>query len=86
MKQLMMYRLQTKPVEPICLPEGYSVSNYAGAHDRAAWCQCCRNGLIPDDAGEEMYIATIADRKQIEQTRDVFFLDYAGSHVGTITA
>lgn len=86
MEQLKMYWLPGTDLKEISLPDGYTVSNYRDATDRAPWCDCCRNGLIPDDAGESEYIRNIVNFKWIDECRDVFFLDYQGSHVGTITA
>ena len=86
MEQLKMYRLMDTEPKEVLLPEGYSVVNYQQESDRDDWCSCCRDGLIPDDAGHEEYIKTIVNVKYICETRDVFFLDYEGQYVGTVTA
>lgn len=86
MEQLKMYRLSGTPVEPIKLPEGYTISNYSKPSDRTDWCNCCKNGLLEDDADEKMYVELIEKVAGIDPYRDVFFLDYAGAHVATITA
>ena len=86
MEQLKMYRLPGEPPKAYTLPENYTVSNYRTEADRAAWCACCRDGLIADDAGEEEYVRTIVNWGGICEQEDVFFLDYCGEHIGTITA
>ena len=86
MEQLKMYRLPGMAIKPFTLPENYTITNYRDEADRAPWCECCRNGLIADDADESEYVKTIANLRCINQTEDVFFLDYNGEHVGTVTA
>lgn len=87
MKQLKMYRDASIPAGEIKLPEGYSFSRYQGTvEDAEAWCECCRNGLIADDAGLESFQKNILNEKGICPERDVFFLDADGKHVGTVTA
>lgn len=85
MEQLKMYFLPGTEPKEISLPEGYTVSNYRDETDRAAWLDCCRNGLLPDDAGESEYINIIVNTKGLDETKDVFFLDYKGNHIGTIS-
>ena len=86
MAQLKMYWLAGTPIADVEIPAGYSISNYKTEADKLAWCECCRNGLIADDAGVEAFDDCITNRKDIHMTEDVFFLDYDGEHVGTITA
>ncbi len=86
MEQLKMYWMAGTPVETNLLPEGYSISNYKTEEDQLAWCECCKNGLIADDAGVKAFEDTIIARKDIRLDRDVFFLDYQGEHIGTVTA
>lgn len=86
MAQLKMYRLFGTPINEVPLPEGYSISNYKCEADKLAWCECCKNGLIADDAGVEEFCNAIESRKDIDLFRDVFFLDYQGEHIGTVTA
>ena len=86
MAQLKMYWLAGTPITEVTIPEGYSVSNYKTEEDKLAWCECCRNGLIADDAGVEAFDGCITNNPNINLEEDVFFLDYAGEHVGTVTA
>ena len=86
MEQLKMYWLPGTPIRNDPLPEGYSVSRFTKDEDRLAWCECCKNGLIPDDAGIEAFYHDIESRPDINIYEDVFFLDYQGEHVGTVTA
>ncbi len=87
MSQLKMYWFPGTPIEEFELPEGYSVSNYKNISDRDAWVEICRNGLIGE--GHDGYIAfgnDIASREDIDPERDMFFLDYHGEHIGSVTA
>ena len=87
MSQLKMYWLPGTPVREDPLPEGYSFSNYACEADKEAWTICCRNGLVSDDdTVEQAWNGAIGDRDDICPEEDVFFLDYNGEHVGTVTA
>ena len=83
--QLKMYRFPGAPVFDGALPEGYSLSNFAGRADVDAWLACCRDGLVADDAGVEAFAGAILDESDVEPKRDVFFIDYHGEHVGTAT-
>lgn len=85
MEQLKMYRLPAAPMD-YTLPEHYTISGYRDETDRAAWCECCKNGLLADNAGESEYVSIIENIRCINQTEDVFFLDYNGEHIGTVTA
>ena len=86
MAQLKMYRPGLLQPQAPVLPEGYALSRYRTEADRAAWCACCKNGLIADDADESAYERAIAGDPDIDQTQDVFFLDHLGEHIGTVTA
>ena len=86
MAQLKMYWLAGTPIKHYDLPEGYSISNYKTEADKLAWVECCKNGLVDDDAGTEAFDRTITNWKEINMEEDVFFLDYEGEHVGTVTA
>ena len=87
MHQLKMYWLAGTPVQLDPLPEGYSFSNYACEADKEAWTACCRNGLVSDDeSAEQAFYGAIGSRDDICPEKDVFFLDYKGEHVGTVTA
>lgn len=85
MEQLKMYRLPAAPID-YTLPEHYTISGYRDETDRAAWCECCKNDLLADNAGESEYVSIIENIRCINQTEDVFFLDYNGEHIGTVTA
>ena len=87
MHQLKMYWLPGTPIQSDPLPEGYSFSNYKCEADKQAWTACCRNGLVSDDeSAEDAYYGAIGSRGDICPEKDVFFLDYQGEHVGTVTA
>lgn len=86
MAQLKMYWMAGTPVDDLPLPAGYSISNYKDASDKAAWLECCKNGLIDDDADEEVFDSRIERHDDINMYTDVFFLDFAGEHIGTVTA
>ena len=86
MAQLKMYWFPGTPVNEVPLPEGYSVSNYKCESDKLAWCECCKNGLVGDDADESTFYDIIEKREDVDIFKDVFFIDYNGEHVGTVTA
>lgn len=87
MAQLKMYWLPGTPIKQYTLPEGFSVSTYRTEADKKAWCDCCRNGhLIADGGGDEEFDRSILDIEDIDPARDVFFIDFHGEHVGTVTA
>ena len=85
MAQLKMYWF---PGTPICdppLPEGYSISKYKTEADKLAWVECCKNGLVGDDADAAAFDNSITSNENIDLGDDVFFLDYNGEHIGTVT-
>ena len=86
MAQLKMYWLKGTPINEVPLPEGYSVSNYKTEADKLAWCECCKNGLVADDADENTFDDRITKDPSINIYDDVYFLDYNGEHIGTVTA
>lgn len=86
MSQLKMYLLPGDPLPVQNVPEGYSLSNYRSAADVRPWIECCKRGLIADDAGEEVFDSRIRNYPDVCMETDVFFLDYLGDHVGTATA
>ena len=86
MAQLKMYCLPGTPVNEVPLPEGYSISRYQTEADKLAWCECCKNGLVSDDADEDTFDDRITDDPNINIYEDVFFLDHNGEHIGTVTA
>ena len=86
MAQLIMYWLKGTPVKEYELPEGYSISNYSCEADKAAWVECCKNGLVSDDEKPEFFDECVGGRDDVVYETDVFFLDHNGEHVGTVTA
>lgn len=86
MAQLKMYWLKGSPVPEPSLPEGYSFSHYKCPADKAAWVECCKNGLVADDAREDAFDNRILEKEDCVPETDVFFLDFAGEHIGTATA
>ena len=86
MAQLKMYWIPGTPIKNFDLPEGYSISNYKCEADKLAWCDCCKDGLIADDADESAFYDEIEKNPNINLFEDVFFLDYNGEHIGTVTA
>lgn len=85
MAQLKMYWFPGTPIKNDPLPEGYSISNYKCEEDKMAWVECCKNGLVDDDAGTEAFDNAILNRP-LDPCEDCFFLDYNGEHIGTVTA
>ena len=86
MAQLKMYCLPGTPINEVPLPEGYSISLYQTEADKLAWCECCKNGLVGDDADESTFDDRITNDPNINIYEDVFFLDHNGEHIGTVTA
>ncbi|HBL40271.1 MAG TPA: hypothetical protein DDY98_01345 [Ruminococcaceae bacterium] len=86
MAQLKMYRLASTPFTELTLPEGYSFSLYKEESDGLAWVECCKNGLVGDDATFENFRDSILEHDFTDAKKDCFFLDYKGEHIGTITA
>lgn len=86
MPQLKMYRLPGAPAGHTGLPAGYSISNYRDESDKQAWADCCKNGLVADNAGPAQFDRSILSREGLNPYEDVFFLDYNGEHIGTTTA
>ena len=86
MAQLKMYCLPGTPINEVPLPVGYSISRYQTEADKLAWCECCKNGLVGDDADETTFDDRITNDPNINIYEDVFFLDHNGEHIGTVTA
>lgn len=87
MAQLKMYWLPGTPIANDPLPEGYSFSNFSSDEDRLTWGRICLDGLLADDCDlADAYEKRITARTDIIPERDLFFLDYLGEHIGTITA
>ena len=86
MAQLKMYWFPDTPIFASPLPEGYAISKYQTEADKLAWVECCKNGLVGDDATAAAFDNSITDNENISLTDDVFFLDHNGEHIGTVTA
>lgn len=86
MSQLKMYWLSNSPVVQMKPEAGYSFSFYKNERDIMPWVECCKDGLLDDDANETDFISRIKNHKDININTDVIFLDYNGEHIGTITA
>ena len=87
MEQLKMYWLYNGGTEAaVELPKNLSFSNYRGEEDVAPWLEICRNGLIQDTAGTEIFERAILKQDGVRPERDLFFLDDCGEHIGTFTA
>ena len=86
MAQLKMYWLKGTPVQELSLPGGYSFSHYKSPSDKTAWVECCKNGLVADDADEGAFDNRILGKEDCSPETDVFFLDFGGEHIGTATA
>ena len=87
MAQLKMYWLPGTEIKKYELPEGYSFSNYKNIGDRDAWVEICRNGLVGEgEDGYRDFGGAIASKIDIDPERDMFFLDYKGEHIGSVTA
>jgi len=77
---LLMYWLPDTPIKEYELPEGYSVSQYRGEEgEKEAWVKCVTPGLRADFDGRLI-------NEGVDIWKDLFFLDYEGEHVGTISA
>lgn len=86
MRQLMMYWFPDSEIKEYPLPEGYSFSNYSKEEDKKDWVEICKNGLVGDNATVEDFHNAIETREDLNPYEDMFFLDYKGEHIGTITA
>ena len=86
MSQLKMYWLKGTPIRDLELPEGYTIVNYKDEADKMAWVECCKNGLIGDNATAAAFDDSILEVEDVNPEEDVFFLDYEGEHIGTISA
>ena len=86
MSQLKMYWLAGTAVPEASMPDGYSLSHYAGPQDQLPWVKCCRNGLAGPNDGTEKFENEILRHADLIPEEDVLFLDHAGEHVATITA
>ena len=78
MAQLKMYWLPGTPIKDVRLPEGYSIRKFSRESDKLAWVECCKNGLVADDADEKTFYNDISSNPAIDLFNDVFFLDDEG--------
>ena len=76
---LLMYWLPDTPIKEYELPEGYSFSQYKGEEDKEPWVRCVSPGLRADFDGR-------LTNEGVDIWKVLFFLDYEGEHVGTISA
>ncbi|MBR3955578.1 MAG: GNAT family N-acetyltransferase [Clostridia bacterium] len=86
MAQLKMYRFANTPYKEAPLPEGYTISAYETEADKMAWVECCKKGLVADDADESVFDGCIKDHDDTVLERDCLFLNHNGERVGTLTA
>ena len=84
--QLKMYWLPDTPIKPLELPEGYSFSHFDPAKDIHEWHNCILNGLCDGISDEQAYQNEIINFHDIVPEEDIWFLDYNGEHIGTVTA
>ena len=87
MQQLKMYWFTDSPMREVAVPEGFSYSHPKNAADRSAWRSCLRGGWLVDESisDEAAWDKEIGSWKDIVPETDVWFLDYGGEHIGTIT-
>lgn len=85
--QLKMYWMTDNDLEELTLPEGYEFVHYKGPEDWHVWNECIRTGepLTPQEEADN-FKREIFDFKDIVPEEDVWFLDYHGEHVGTVTS
>lgn len=86
MSHLVMFRNSTTPLTCESLPKGYSFTYFKGEEDIPAWLECCKNGLLPDEAGKEAFDFRITHHEFADAKKDIIFLDYNDEHIGTATA
>ncbi|HHU83885.1 MAG TPA: GNAT family N-acetyltransferase [Clostridiales bacterium] len=86
MAQLKMYRFPGGEIPEHELPEGYSFSNFKGIEDIDDWAKICDNGLCEYSTGPVRFVEDVLGRKDVKPYEDIFFLDYLGEHIGTVTA
>ena len=88
MAQLKMYWLPGTEIAEFALPEGYSISNYKDEADKVEWFECCCNGSLVDENAKpaDSFYSRIGSNPNIDPFEDVFFIDFEGKHVGTVTA
>ena len=86
MNYLKMYYIPHRnEFTPAKLPDGYSVSRFTGETDIQPWIECCKNGLIADDADKSVFEVKIVQHKDTIAEHDLYFLDFKNEHIGTVT-
>ncbi|MCQ2462352.1 MAG: GNAT family N-acetyltransferase [Clostridia bacterium] len=85
MSQLKMYWLPDTPIKQLTLPEGYSFSHFDPSKDIHEWHNCILNGLCDGITDEQAYQNEIINFHDIVPEEDIWFLDYKGEHIGTVT-
>lgn len=83
---LKMCRASSTPLARLSLPDGFSITRYSKPEDELEWIECCKNGLVADDAaGKERFERDVVNRKDVNFPDDVLFLDFNGEHIATAT-
>lgn len=86
MLHLKMCHPSSVPARELQLPEGLSVTRYSKPEDERDWIECCKNGLVADDAaGKERFERDVVGRADVNFPNDVLFLDLNGEHIATAT-
>lgn len=86
MLHLKMCRPSSLPVRELQLPEGLTITRYSKPEDERDWIECCKNGLVADDAaGKERFERDVVNRADVDFPNDVLFLDFNGEHIATAT-
>lgn len=85
MAQLKMYWLTDGELEELTLPEGYSYSHYKDETDIPKWAACIWEDH-DGDIDQRRYKQEIIDFKDITPEEDMWFIDYNGEHIGTVTS
>ena len=88
MAQLKMYWFTSNDLPELELPEGFSFSHFSEKNrdiDIHDWNECIRTWDVSDVTDEQRFKQEIYDFKDIVPEEDVWFLDYNGEHIGTVT-
>lgn len=86
MDYLKMYFLPSAEFKDLTLPSGYSLAKFSGEKDIAPWIECCKNGILADDADKAVFDYRITEHPDTVAQRDIYFIDYNGEHIATVTA
>ena len=73
---------------PLGLPDGYKVTRYTGSEaEILEWVEICKNGLVGENAGREVFEDAILNLSCVNPCTDVFFIENAaGKRIATVTA